>query len=178
MVESTRLAREGEAVRYRTEPAARDIDALRELVSVTPEFSPAERMVALELLEERSARGVASGYFFIFAQAREELIAFAAWGPIPLTESSYDLYWIVVHPAHQRAGVGRGLIELTEQTVAARGGGRLYIETSSREEYARARDFYRCAGYSEIARFEHFYASNDGKVVYCKRISAVEPAAE
>jgi ribosomal protein S18 acetylase RimI-like enzyme len=165
-------------VRYRVDAQARDVAAMRRLVAATPEFSPDERDVALELLEERLARGVASDYFFIFAEVEEELIGYVAWGPIPLTESSYDLYWIVVDPAHQRAGVGRRLLELTERAVAERGGGRVYIETSSREGYARTREFYLRAEYAEIARFEHFYAENDAKVVYGKAVPGVDRTQE
>jgi GNAT superfamily N-acetyltransferase len=142
------------------------------LVAATPEFSAEERDVAMELLEERLARGPESGYYFIFAAANQDLIGFAAWGPIPLTESSYDLYWIVVRPDHQGSGVGRELLVRTESAVAKRGGGRVYIETSSRREYERTRNFYVRASYTEIARFEDFYAEHDAKVVYCKGLSA------
>jgi ribosomal protein S18 acetylase RimI-like enzyme len=148
---------------------------LRRLVAATPEFSAHERDIALEVLEERLARGAASTYYFVLAVA-DDLIGYAAWGPIPLTESSYDLYWIVVRPDHQGLGVGRELLVRTERAVANRGGGRVYIETSSRSDYERTRNFYLRAGYAEIARFEHFYAENDAKVVYCKAIAHPERA--
>ncbi|HEX6999016.1 MAG TPA: GNAT family N-acetyltransferase [Gammaproteobacteria bacterium] len=155
---------------FRRRPAARDVEAVRRLVAATGVFHAEERAVAVELVRERLERGRRSGYEFIFAEAAGELVGYAAWGPIPLTRDGYDLYWIAVSPAHQGSGVGRALLEQTERDVARRGGGRLYIETSSRAAYERTRRFYRRAGYDEVARLPDFYAAGDDKVMYCKRV--------
>ena len=71
---------------------------------------------------------------------------------MPLTKDSYDLYWIAVAPHAQGLGIGQRLMGLAESAVARRGGGQLYIETSSRGVYARTRRFYRAAGYRQAAR--------------------------
>jgi GNAT superfamily N-acetyltransferase len=148
--------------------------ALRELVASIEVFYPGERDVALELLEERLRLGEQSGYFFVFADAGNELVGYTAWGPVPMTQASFDLYWIAVHPGYQGQGVGRALLAATECAVAERGGGRLYIETSSRAQYERTRAFYLRAAYREVARLEHFYAEGDSKIVYCKVIGAIK----
>ena len=153
---------------YRFLPTASDVAALRELVAALDVFYLGEREVALELLEERLRLGEQSGYFFVFADVGNELVGYAVWGPVPLTKASFDLYWIAVHPGFQGHGVGRDLLAATERAVAKRGGERLYIETSSRPPYERARSFYLRASFSEVARLEHFYAEGDAKVVYCK----------
>ena len=162
------------ALTYRFEPRAGDIDRMRRLVTAADVFSALEREIALELLEERLRVGTQSDYYFIFAELGRSLVGYAAWGPVPMTAASYDLYWIVVEPAFQGRGVGQALLERTETAIAARGGGRLYIETSSREPYARTRRFYLSAGYLETARFEDFYSQGDAKVVYCKPLPAIE----
>jgi ribosomal protein S18 acetylase RimI-like enzyme len=89
---------------------------------------------------------------------------------VPLTKRSYDLYWIAVAPSAQGLGVGRQLMERTERAVAGRGGGGLYIETSSRRAYERTRRFYRAAGYRLAARLPDFYAPGDHKILFCKMI--------
>jgi len=165
------------AVRVRTRARRSDLASLRRLVAATGVFYPEERAIALELLEERLRRGPKSGYEFIFAERRGELVGYSAWGAVPLTKGSYDLYWIAVAPAAQGLGIGRRLMELTERAVARRGGGRLYIETSSRAVYARTRGFYRAAGYHAAARLADFYAPGDHKVVFCKTIAAPKRAA-
>jgi ribosomal protein S18 acetylase RimI-like enzyme len=157
-------------VRYRTRAVPADAPALRRLVASTRVFDREERAIALELLEERLARGAKSGYSFLFAERDGELLGYAAWGRAPLTRRSFDLYWIAIAPAAQGQGVGRALLELVERAVARRGGGKLYIETSSRTPYARSRRFYAAAGYRQVARLRDFYAPRDHKLMFCKVI--------
>jgi len=160
-------------VRYRKRPTAADLPALRRLVASTGVFYPKERAVALELLEARLAQGRKSGYSFFFAERGPELLGYAAWGQAPLTERAFDLYWIAVSPAAQGQGLGRALLERVEGAIAARGGGSLYIETSSRHVYARTRRFYLEAGYPRVARLLDFYAPGDHKMMFCKVIPAL-----
>jgi ribosomal protein S18 acetylase RimI-like enzyme len=162
-------------IAYRSRPKPADLPALRRLVESTGVFNGQERAVAFELLEARLARGAKSGYSFFFAELRGELVGYAAWGDAPLTQRTFDLYWIVVTPAAQGQGIGRALLTQVEQAVGARGGGSLYIETSSRKAYVRTRRFYRDAGYAEVARLRDYYAPGDHKVMSCKAIRARVP---
>jgi ribosomal protein S18 acetylase RimI-like enzyme len=157
---------------FRTQPKAADAPALRRLVAATGVFYPQERAVALELLEARLAQGRKCGYSFLFAEQGAEVVGYAAWGRTPLTQRTFDLYWIAVAPAAQGRGVGSALLRVVEQAVAARGGGNLIIETSSRPVYVRTRRFYREAGYRQVARLRDFYAPGDHKVMFCKVIAA------
>jgi GNAT superfamily N-acetyltransferase len=162
-------------VRYRTRPTAADRPALRRLVAATGVFYPQERAVALELLDARLEQGRKSGYSFFFAYRGGELLGYAAWGPAPLTQRSFDLYWIAVAPAAQGQGLGQALLARVEHAVAQRGGGNLYIETSSRRVYARTRRFYLAAGYPRVARLRDFYAPGDHKLMFCKVIRPAKP---
>jgi D-alanine-D-alanine ligase len=162
--------RSGDRVRYRSRARPSDLAALRRLVAATRVFYPEERQIALELLEERLRRGARSGYEFFFAERAGRLVGYCAWGNVPLTRKSYDLYWIAVAPDSQGQGIGQELMRRAEVAVARRGGGGLYIETSSRAVYARTRKFYRDAGYIEVARLRDFYAPRDHKVVFCKTL--------
>ena len=162
-------------IRYRSRPAPGDLPALRRLVAATRVFYPEERVIALELLQERLRLGARSGYSFFFAERAGVLIGYCAWGGVPLTRRSYDLYWIAVASSCQGEGIGQELMARTERAVARRGGGGLYIETSSRDAYERTRRFYRAAGYRQVARLPDFYAPGDHKVVFCKVIAAVPP---
>src|SRR5262249_14485492 len=107
---------------FRAEPRPGDIAAVRDLVATTGFFSAEEIAVAAELVEERLARGPASGYAFFFADAVAGLAGYSCFGRIALTQASYDLYWIVVAPAAQRTGLGRRLLGATEAAVMALGG--------------------------------------------------------
>jgi ribosomal protein S18 acetylase RimI-like enzyme len=160
-------------VTYRTRPRPSDLPALRRLVGATAVFYPEELVIAGQLLEERLKGGAKSGYSFFFADSGGELVGYCAWGAVPLTRTSYDLYWIAVAPEWQGAGIGRQLMALAEDAVQRRGGGGLYIETSSRPAYARTRRFYRQSGYRQVARLTDFYAPGDHKIVFCKTLQAV-----
>src|SRR5262245_49884926 len=81
----------------RDDVRAGDAAKVMELVSTTGFFSAAEVAIAGELVDERLARGLASGYRFVFAERAARLERYCCYGPIPLTQSSFDLYWIVVH---------------------------------------------------------------------------------
>jgi ribosomal protein S18 acetylase RimI-like enzyme len=157
-------------IRYRKRPVPADVAALRRLVASTGVFYRQERAVAVELLEARLTHGRKSGYAFFLAEQGGRLLGYACWGQAPLTHCTFDLYWIAVAPAAQGQGVGRALLALVERAIAARGGGNLYIETSSREVYARTQRFYSAAGYKRVARLRDFYARGDHKLMFCKVI--------
>lgn len=159
-----------QGVRYRSRPKPDDLAALRRLVVATRVFYREERAVALELLTERLRVGSKCGYSFFFAERGGELLGYCAWGAVPLTKRSFDLYWIAVAPSAEGQGLGQALMRLAERAVAAKGGGNLYIETSSRRAYDRTRRFYRQAGYRQVARLRDFYAPGDHKIMFCKVI--------
>ncbi|GBD41598.1 Acetylpolyamine aminohydrolase [bacterium HR39] len=148
---------------------------VRALVAACGNFRPAEIEVAVELVREAAERGMeASGYHFLFADSDGLLAGYACFGPIQGTEGRFDLYWIAVDPRWQRRGVGRLLFAEVERRVAAMGGGRLYIETSSTEPYRHVRRFYEGMGCGRAAVLEDFYAPGDHKVVYVKDLVTEE----
>ena len=152
----------------REELTPKDPARLYALAAATGFFSREEAEVAAELAEERLTRGAASGYHFLLAEEAGELLGFACFGPIPCTRGAYDLYWIVVRPDRQGGGLGRRLLTAAEARIAAAGGRRVYIDTSSRPQYAPTRAFYRACGFHQEALLADFYDRNDGKVIFCK----------
>ena len=109
-----------EKLKLREEPLPADVSTVRRLVADTEFFRDDEVEIAVELVQERLTRGAASGYEFLFGEHRGEVIGYTCFGPIPATQSSYDLYWIAVSPrAHsgrarppngfERPGLGRSL---------------------------------------------------------------------
>lgn len=158
-------------VRWRDDPMPSDREAVRSLVAAAGAFSTEEATIAAELVEERLARGTGSGYWFFFAELGGRLAGFSCYGPIPGTESRFDLYWIAVRPEHRRSGIGRELLRRTEEDVVARGGRRLYIDTSASKQYEAARRFYPASGYRNVAELPDFFRDGDGKVIFMKPLS-------
>lgn len=160
------------SIRFRADVRASDAASVRALVLATGFFSAAEIGIAVELVEERLAKGAASGYELLFAERAEGTLGYACFGRIPLTRSSWDLYWIAVHPSSQGHGLGRRLLTMSEEAIAAAAGATVYVDTSSRPQYAPTRAFYLGCGYRVAAELADFYAPGDGKVVFEKRIAA------
>ncbi|MEW6221531.1 MAG: GNAT family N-acetyltransferase [Thermodesulfobacteriota bacterium] len=150
--------------------AAADVERIAELVAATGFFSAEETAIAAELAAEAAARGAASGYLFLLAAAGDRLVGYTCYGPIPATSGSFDLYWIAVAPDRHRQGLGRRLLAATEAAVLATGGRRLFVDTSSRPQYAPTRAFYRACGFREVAVVPHFYQPGEHKVIFAKHL--------
>lgn len=153
-------------MRYDVSPS--DRDEVRRVVEATTFFRLDEIDIAVELVDERLARGEASGYFFVMADVNQRLAGYACYGPIGCTLGSFDLYWIAVDPAYQGKGFGGQLVHEVEQRIARAGGRHIYIETSGKPQYVPTRKFYQRCGYEVIAQLPDFYDQGDDKVVWRK----------
>jgi ribosomal protein S18 acetylase RimI-like enzyme len=147
-----------------------DRDAVRAIVESTGFFNPAEVGIAVELVDERLAKGPASGYHFVFAERDGRVGGYTCYGLITGTAASYDLYWIAVDASHRRGGLGRRLMAETERLIREAGGQRVYAETSNRGQYAPTRAFYERCGYHLEAMLKDFYAPGDDKVIFVKAL--------
>lgn len=155
-------------IQFRTIPGSGDVTRIREIVVSTGFFYDHELSIAVELIEERLAKGEESGYFFIFAEINGTVAGYTCFGPIPETRSAFDLYWIVVHNDFRGQGLGKKLLEETYKYVREMGGTQIYAETSGREHYLPTRHFYLSSGYTHESTFKDFYDKADDKVVYVK----------
>ena len=156
-------------ISFRSDVLNEDMETVRDIVGATGYFTPSEVAVAVELVQEALAKGaVASGYYFIFAGRGGRTIGYICYGPIPCTISSYNLYWIAVHPDFQGKGLGKALMREAEKRIIAAGGARIYIDTSYKAEYEDTRAFYESLGYELDALLKDFYSPGDDKVIYRK----------
>ncbi|MFH2044101.1 MAG: GNAT family N-acetyltransferase [Pseudomonadota bacterium] len=155
---------------FRENPIEDDIEKVGAIVEQTGFFSESEIEIAKELVGERLLKGIQSGYYFLFAESKKKFAGYTCFGPVAGTLSSFDLYWIVIDKSFQGQGIGKLLNTMTEDIIRKMGGSRIYAETSSRPQYEPTRAFYHHAGYKEAAYLEDFYAPNDGKIIFVKRI--------
>ena len=138
-------------------------------------FTPAEVGIALELIDEWLELGEHSGYLTYVLEARDpeksEVLGYVCFGPTPLTESTFDLYWIAVDKSKHRGGVGKRLLKFSEEEVLRRGGKMLLIETSSQETYGGTIQFYERTGYQLVGKIPEYYKIGDDKLIFAKRLS-------
>jgi ribosomal protein S18 acetylase RimI-like enzyme len=149
----------------------RDSDAIERLLRNAGAFSEEEIAIGRELAEERLNRGPVCGYEFLLLDGPEgRLDGYCCFGPIPMTEASWDLYWIAVDPAARGRGIGNRLMAACEASVDAAGGRTIYIDTSGRAEYHPAHRLYESCGYRIAARFADFYAPGDDKLIMARSV--------
>jgi ribosomal protein S18 acetylase RimI-like enzyme len=108
--------------------------------------------------------------YIVNVLANGEISGYECHGPVPLTDGTFDLYWIVVDPRAQKRGFGRSLLRAAEEDVVRRGGRLLLIETSSQESYAPTINFCKRNGYRLEARIHDFYRPGDDKLVFAKTL--------
>jgi ribosomal protein S18 acetylase RimI-like enzyme len=100
-------------------------------------------------------------------------LGFACYGPHPLTEGTFDLYWLCTARKVQGQGVGGALLGCVEEEVRTQGGRLLLVETSSTPSYAPARRFYEGHGFRYESVVHDFYSPSDDLLIYAKRINGV-----
>ena len=147
---------------------AEDAPALRALLEATGVFTSVELEAAMHDVEAGSDEETLHGYRFRVAEDDGTAVGFTCYGRAWFSDGTWDLFWIAVDPARQRAGVGGSLLAAAEEAASAEEGRMMLAETASKPSYEAARRFYRRNGYSEIARIPDFYAEGDDKIVYAK----------
>ena len=148
-----------------------DKAAVIAILNTTPEFTPGEVVVAEELIDYYISDPVGSGYNILVAEVNSEVAGYICWGLTPLTEGTWDIYWIATAREKQGQGVGTALLISAEAKIKQAGGRLALIETSSKPGYERTKGFYHARGYELICRIPDFYAPGDDKLILQKRLS-------
>lgn len=151
-----------------------EISALVSLGLATGLFNPEDANLLLgQTLDDLHAGRLPEGHqAHVWIDDRTEVIAgWAYFAPTPKADGVWDLWWIGVHPKHQKTGIGRALLTAIEDIIRAMGGRLLVIETSSLPPLENTRRFYVKRGYSECGKVLHFYAMGDDKVIFAKQLA-------
>jgi len=147
-----------------------DREPLAALLRHTDNFNPTEVEVALGLVDDAINRPEESGYRALVAvkddeSEIEEVMGYACFGKTPMTESAYDLYWIVVDGTYRGHGVGGRILRALIETLRQSGGTILRVETSSQESYRGTMKFYEKEGFAVVGRIPSFYKSDDDLII-------------
>lgn len=149
---------------------ADDREALEGILRSDGTFRDDEVDVALELVDDALSRND-SDYWFRIAEVEGQPAGYLCYGPTPMTDCTFDLYWIVTHANHRGKRVARTLVEHMEADLLSLGPrAQVRVETSQSEGYGAARKFYDRLHYPEIARFKHFYKEGDDLIVFFKNL--------
>lgn len=134
-------------------------------------FTTAEIDVAMELVDSFLTTPAQKDYIVYVAEEQERICGYMCFGPTPVAEGTYDLYWIAVDPAAQNQGIGKKLLGFMEYEITRQQGRLILIETSSQEKYKATQAFYLRSGYHLAAQIKDFYKPGDDRMIYTKYIN-------
>jgi ribosomal protein S18 acetylase RimI-like enzyme len=147
---------------------AHDRPAVIKILEATTAFVPADVQVAIELIDCYLADSINSGYHFWVAESDGQTVGYICYGPTPLTEGTWDIYWMATAPQLKGQGIGGALMKLAEDNIREAGGRMTIIETSSNPHYLEARKFHLAHGYIIVSSIPDFYSPGDNKITFRK----------
>ncbi|MEM1356016.1 MAG: GNAT family N-acetyltransferase [Planctomycetota bacterium] len=151
-----------------------DTSSLLKLAQATGLFEAGEMDQLREMLSAfHGGSGTPGEFWLIDDDDGAAGVAYCA--PERMTQGTWNLYLIAVHPDRQREGRGAVLLEHVEDKLRTQGERVMLVETMGVPDFEYVRAFYRNAGYQEEARIRDFYDAGQDKIVYWK--SLVDGAA-
>lgn len=152
--------------------AQRDREKLYSMLVETRAFTRKEIEVAMELIDIVLKDPNQEDYRIdCMVNDEDQAIGYICYGPVPMTQGTFDLYWIVVDPRSQGQGIGSKLLRSLEEVVRERKGRMILIDTSSISQYEKTQKFYFRHGFQEVARVPDYYHTGNDRITFCKKLS-------
>lgn len=145
-----------------------DVEKIEKILNKIPQFNRNEINVAMELVNISASNHAQTDYNVFVNEFEGEVLGYHCIGKRPLTDAVYDLYWIIADPEAKKRGIGTELVKHAEQFVIELGARWLLAETSSKESYAKTRNFYLRNNFSIVAEINDFYSAGDNLIVFGK----------
>ncbi|MBD2294480.1 GNAT family N-acetyltransferase [Anabaena sphaerica FACHB-251] len=139
-------------------------------VAETIGFQAQELDYLKKMLSDYFKDGETESFWLTYEE--NEPVGVAYCEPERMTHQTWNLLLIAIREDLQGQGRGGKLLHYVEQTLIARGGRMLVVETSGLPEFERTRAFYGKYGFQEEARIRDFYAAGDDKIVFRKLLNA------
>jgi len=136
----------------------------------TPEFNASDVAVAEEVIDSYLHDIKGSGYHVLVAESDTTVAGYICYGPTPLTDGTWDMYWQAVAREKRGQGIGGALMKSAEMAIRQAQGRLAIIETSATPAYENTVRFHLGQGYEIIARIPDFYAPGDDKLILQKRL--------
>jgi len=115
-------------------------------------------------------------YFWVGCDEHDSPLGFSCHGPTPMTEGTFDLYWLCVARQAQGKGIASALLDRVVQEIRAQGGRLLVAETSGTRPYRAARAFYESHGFCRQTSIIDYYRPGDSLVLYARYLSPAHNA--
>ncbi len=150
----------------------KDRARLLSMLIKTRAFTSAEIDVAMELIDiVLRDRNQKDYRIDCMADDQDQTIGYICYGSTPMTQGTFDLYWIAVDPDSQEKGVGSKLLSFLEKRVKAEGGRMILADTSTIPQYDKTRRFYLKNGFEEVAIIRDYYHPGNDRITFCRRLN-------
>lgn len=141
-----------------------------DIAVLTGSFDDHEIEVLKEILLD-CCHNANQDYILIEEVIQEQMAGFVIIGRTPLTEFTWDIYWVVVDKRFQRQGIGKALMAKVYQYIKSQGNRAvLRVETAGRKDYDYVRAFYAAEGFDKSGLIKDFYSSGDDLVIFSRQI--------
>jgi ribosomal protein S18 acetylase RimI-like enzyme len=151
--------------------AEKDRVGLLSMLIKTRAFTYGEIDVAMELIDIVLKDPIQRDYnIHCMVNDEDQTIGYICHGPTPMTQGTFDLYWIAVDPDVQEQGVGSKLLSFLEEAVKARGGRIILADTSTLPDFEKTQSFYLKNGFREVARIPDYYHPGNDRITFCKEL--------
>jgi ribosomal protein S18 acetylase RimI-like enzyme len=148
-----------------------DRTKLLSILITTRAFSHAEIDVAMELIDIALKNREQKDYVIqCLVDDEDRPLGYVCFGQAPMTENTFDLYWIAVAPEFQGQGIGSTLLDFLEKRIRVLEGRMILADTSSIQAYDPTRKFYQKNGFQEVARVPDYYSPGNDRITYCKKL--------
>ena len=149
----------------------KDRGRLHSMLIDTQVFIPEEIDVAMELIDAVLNNPDQKDYkIHCMVDEEDHPVGYICYGPTPMTQGTFDLYWIAVNPDFQKKKVGSKLIDFLEGVVREEGGRIILAETSTIPQYEKTQSFYLRKGFQEVAKVPDYYSPGNDRITFCKKI--------
>lgn len=161
---------------FRNKMLPGDPEIVRMISSSTGIFDSDDTEITVELAENaleqqnNPEEEIAHDTRFLFVEIDGVTCAYACYGHIADSDSTYELYWLSTHNNYRGQGIGKKLVAKLIEVIQEEGGSKLYIKTDSREDYTPTRHFYDSCGFEVEARLKQYYDKNDDCFIYSRCI--------
>ena len=151
-----------------------DINNYIDITRSTDAFTEEELGILREVLEDLR-QNKKTTYNKIEEEFDGKLAGFAIFGRTPLTEFTWDIYWLIVDKTFQGKGIGRQLLTRTEEFIRDKmPRAAIKLETSTRKKYSAARGLYKRVKFQEAGKLANFYGEGDDMIIFYKEIYSKE----
>ncbi len=146
-----------------------DKAAMINLASNMQMFAEEEITFIAEIFDNKNNDSIWLGAF-----VQDAMVGTAYCAPMEMTNKTWNILMLLVHPNHRRQAIGKSLMQEVENILSVQNQRLIIVETSSTDNFKTARDFYEAIGYIGQGAITDFYDNNDHKITYTKLIEQTQ----